>query len=104
MLLVELCFAVASALAPGSKVKSLPHCQWGIVLVCLLHIACTSLYHKLIEALAVVEDVSIHLNQDACEAVLRVILSRIAQPMLDAGQKSLMLQTAACGDFTTEVH
>lgn len=53
--------AVAGALTPSCKVKGLPHSQGCIVLVCLLHIPRTPLHKEVLEGLAIVYYLSVHL-------------------------------------------
>ena len=59
-LVKQTCF-VAHALAPGSKVKGLPHCQLRLVQIVLIHIGSHMGRLELVKAFAIVCDAASHL-------------------------------------------
>lgn len=54
---------VPDALAPGSKVQRLAHCQLGLVQIILVHVSCSVDCLELVKVLAVVRDVASQLQQ-----------------------------------------
>lgn len=69
--------AVAGALTPGCKVEGLTHGQGCIVLVSLLHITGTPFHKEVIEGLAIVQYLALHLKA-GCAFVIIVRQDKLA--------------------------
>ena len=52
-----------SALSPGRKIQGLSDCQLWQMIVCLVYVCGRSLGNKLLEAVPIVRDDAIHLQQ-----------------------------------------